>query len=42
MKGEAGDDPNHVFPLRDVEVQFKVQERLMGQLRDLGQLSYSG
>lgn len=41
MKGEAGDDPNHVFPLRDVEVQFKVQERQMGQLRDLGQLSYS-
>jgi DEAD/DEAH box helicase domain-containing protein len=41
MKGEAGDAPNHVFPLRDVEVQFKVQERLMGQFRDLGQLSYS-
>jgi DEAD/DEAH box helicase domain-containing protein len=41
MKGEAGDDPNHVFPLRDVEMQFKVQERLMGRGRNLGEISHA-
>ncbi len=41
MKGEAGDDPNHVFPLRDVEMQFKVQERLMGRGRKLGEISHA-
>jgi DEAD/DEAH box helicase domain-containing protein len=41
MKGEAGGDPNHVFPLRDVEAQFKVQERLMGRGRNLGEISHS-
>lgn len=41
MKSEAGDDPNHAYPLRDVEVQFKVQHRIMGEIRNLGQLSYS-
>jgi len=41
MKGEAGNDPNHVFPLRDVEMQFKVQERLMGRGRNLGEISHS-
>ncbi|MCD6298239.1 MAG: hypothetical protein J7M30_13920 [Deltaproteobacteria bacterium] len=25
MKAEAGDDPNHTFPLRDVDVQFSVE-----------------
>jgi DEAD/DEAH box helicase domain-containing protein len=25
MKSESGDDPNHVFPLRDAESQYKVE-----------------
>ena len=41
MKGEAGEDPNHTYPLRDVEVQFKVQHKMGGEIRNKGGLSYS-
>jgi DEAD/DEAH box helicase domain-containing protein len=41
MKMEAGDQPNHVFPLRDVETQFKVQ-LVQGPHREpLGSLSHA-
>ncbi|MCL4544661.1 MAG: DEAD/DEAH box helicase [Chloroflexi bacterium] len=40
MKAQAGDDPNHVFPLRDVDVQYKVYFRHGPEQRDLGSLSY--
>lgn len=33
MKAQAGDEPNHVFPLRDVDVQFRV-ERIQGPVRE--------
>jgi DEAD/DEAH box helicase domain-containing protein len=41
MKAEAGDDPNHVYPLRDVESQFRVELKQGPELRDLGTVSYS-
>lgn len=41
MKAQAGDDPNHAFPLRDVEVQFKVEEKHGPLMRSLGSLSYA-
>ena len=40
MKSESGDDPNHTFPLRDVESQFKVELKQGPNLRSLGSLSY--
>lgn len=40
MKAQAGEDPNHVYPLRDVDVQYKVQFRRGPERRDLGSLSY--
>lgn len=40
MKLQAGDDPHHVFPLRDVDTQFQVQMRRGPEQRDLGSLSY--
>lgn len=41
MKLEAGDDPNHTYPLRDVERQFKVELKA-GPIREpLGSLSYA-
>jgi len=40
MKSESGDDPNHTFPLRDVESQFKVELKQGPELRSLGSLSY--
>jgi DEAD/DEAH box helicase domain-containing protein len=40
MKAESGDDPNHVFPLRDVESQFKVELRQGPERRSLGSLSH--
>lgn len=39
MKVEAGEDPNHVFPLRDVEMQFKVEDPRSPD-RDKGSLSF--
>ncbi len=41
MKAEAGDDPNHTFPLRDVDVQFRVEYKKGLQKRTLGSLSYA-
>lgn len=41
MKAQAGDDPHHIFPLRDLDVQFKVEHRHGPNLHNLGSLSYS-
>lgn len=41
MKLEAGDDPAHTFPLRDVETQFKVEYKHGPQTEALGSLSHS-
>lgn len=41
MKAQAGNDPNHVFPLRDVEVQFQVKHKRGAIEESLGSLSYS-
>ncbi|HHU85217.1 MAG TPA: DEAD/DEAH box helicase, partial [Peptococcaceae bacterium] len=41
MKAEAGDDPNHTYPLRDVESQFRVQLKQGPVQEDKGSLSYS-
>ena len=41
MKAEAGDDPNHAFPVRDVDVQFRVEHKRGSQKRTLGSLSYA-
>jgi DEAD/DEAH box helicase domain-containing protein len=41
MKAQAGEDPNHVYPLRDVDIQFKVECRRGPNLRQLGSLSFA-
>jgi len=41
MKAQAGDDPHHTFPLRDLDVQFKVEHRAGPTMVTLGSLSYS-
>ena len=41
MKSEAGDNPNHVYPLRDIESQFKIKHRHGPNEHPLGSLSYS-
>lgn len=41
MKIEAGDSPNYIFPLRDVERQFKIEMRQRGEASNLGSVSYS-
>ncbi|MQL53392.1 hypothetical protein GFC01_14225 [Desulfofundulus thermobenzoicus] len=41
MKAEAGDDPNHTYPLRDVESQFRVQLKQGPIQEEKGSLSYS-
>jgi DEAD/DEAH box helicase domain-containing protein len=41
MKAQAGDDPNHTYPLRDVDVQFQVEHKVGPQKNFLGFLSYS-
>lgn len=41
MKSQAGDEPSYTFPLRDLEMQFKVEYRLGPELKPLGSLSYS-
>ncbi len=41
MKEEAGEDPNHYYPLRDVGVQYKVEFHHMGTVESLGTLSNS-
>lgn len=40
MKSESGDTPNYIFPLRDVETQFKVELRQGPNVKALGSLSY--
>jgi DEAD/DEAH box helicase domain-containing protein len=40
MKAESGESPNHVFPLRDVESQFKVELRQGPDRRSLGSLGH--
>jgi DEAD/DEAH box helicase domain-containing protein len=39
MKAQAGDDPNHTFPLRDLDTQFKVESRQGPIVHSLGSLS---
>lgn len=41
MKSEAGEDPNHIYPLRDVESQYKVELKQGPEQRQLGSLSHS-
>lgn len=41
MKAQAGEDPNHIYPLRDIDVQYKVECRQGPHLRHLGSLGYS-
>jgi DEAD/DEAH box helicase domain-containing protein len=41
MKMEGGEDPNHVFPLRDVESQFQVELKQGPDQRALGSLNHS-
>jgi len=41
MKIEAGESPNHVFPLRDVESQFQVEMKEGPTLRQLGNLGHA-
>ncbi|MBU4582597.1 MAG: DEAD/DEAH box helicase [Proteobacteria bacterium] len=41
MKTQAGEAPNHAFPLRDVEIQFQVRQK-RGPIEEArGSLSYS-
>lgn len=40
MKAQAGEDPNHAFPLRDVELQFQVKQKRGGLEEARGSLSY--
>lgn len=41
MKAECGDEPNHAFPLRDVESSFKVVLKQGPVTQGCGQLSFS-
>ncbi|MEN6468266.1 MAG: DEAD/DEAH box helicase, partial [Smithella sp.] len=41
MKAQAGEDPNHTFPLRDVELQFQVKQKRGAVEEARGSLSYS-
>jgi DEAD/DEAH box helicase domain-containing protein len=41
MKAQAGEDPNHIYPLRDIDIQYKVECRQGPRLMHLGSLSYS-
>ncbi|PIP08586.1 MAG: hypothetical protein COX51_03745 [Syntrophobacteraceae bacterium CG23_combo_of_CG06-09_8_20_14_all_50_8] len=41
MKAQAGEDPNHAFPLRDVEIQFQVKHKRGALEEARGSLSYS-
>ena len=41
MKAQAGDDPHHAFPLRDVEIQFQVKHKKGSFEEGRGSLSYS-
>lgn len=42
LRIESGGDPNHAFPLRDVEAQFRIEERIGATiLNQRGSLSFS-
>jgi DEAD/DEAH box helicase domain-containing protein len=41
MKAQAGDDPNHTYPLRDVDMQFQLKHKDSGYENSIGSLSYS-
>jgi len=41
IKSQAGDDPNHIYPLRDVDVQFQVRYKRGPLEESRGSLSYS-
>lgn len=41
MKAQAGDDPHHTYPLRDVDVQFNVEHKKGPVKESRGSLSYS-
>lgn len=41
MKAQAGEDPNHIYPLRDIDIQYKVECRQGPHLRNLGSLGFS-
>ncbi|WP_167757943.1 DEAD/DEAH box helicase [Deinococcus fonticola] len=41
LKTQAGEDPHHAFPLRDVESSFQVEVRHNNEPFELGSLSYS-
>jgi len=41
MKSEAGDDPNHAFPLRDVETRFKIEYKTGPLIEQKGSVSYN-
>ena len=40
MKAQAGDDPNHAYPLRDVELQFQVKRKKGPIEESCGSLSH--
>jgi len=40
MKAQAGDDPNHTYPLRDVDIQFEVRHKSGPIQESCGSLSY--
>lgn len=40
MKTQSGEDPNHTYPLRDIDLQFKVEYKRGPEQRFLGSLSY--
>ena len=40
MKAEAGEAPNHMFPLRDVESQFKIELKHGPEIRQIGSVSH--
>lgn len=41
MKAQAGDDPNHAYPLRDIDIQFQVKNKEHGYENSCGSLSYN-
>ncbi|MCB9210926.1 MAG: DEAD/DEAH box helicase [Ignavibacteriales bacterium] len=41
MKAQSGNDPNHLYPLRDIEVQYKVEMKRGPNLMRLGSLTFS-
>lgn len=41
MKGQAGEDPHHTYPLRDIDEQYHVEYNRGPERRRLGTLSFS-